>query len=243
MNFQHLDFLIYSSHKTSTQSLISILRNNRYNTIHCHKLTDLSIHKELISDELFIKELKKYKQINNKKLKIISIIRNPNDRLISSFFQSFHTDEVQINKKNESETTIMIYNINELVINYSNRIKNSNLPGNLESINEIQKIFNINLIKKLRKHKKKEKEEINKYYINNDLFELYILDYNKLISENNLDYINNVLNIKCINNYKTNLSKDKIYYNKYKQIKKKIPNEIRNIIESKYNLFFFNAFT
>jgi len=241
MNFQHLDFLVYSSHKTSTQSLISILRNNKYNAIHCHKLLDLSISipKNLISNELFIKELKRYKEINNKKLKIISIIRNPIKRLISSFFQSYHTDEVQINKINELYTTIMTNSTEELILNYKNKIQNNCLAGGIESLDEISTIFNIKLIKKFRKQKKQKK---NYYYFNHDLFELFVLDFNKLIDENNLNYINNILNTNCIINNKSNLSKNKIYYDKYNEIIKKIPSEINDIIKLRYNPFYFKSF-
>ena len=247
MNFQHLDFLIYSSHKTSTQSLISILRNNKYNTIHCHKLLDLSISipKNLISNDLFIKELKRYKEINNKKLKIISIIRNPIKRLISSFFQSCHTDEIHINKKNELNTTIMTNNIDELILNYNNKIQNNCIAGGVESLDEISTIFNIKLIKKLRKQQKKTKTTKTYYYFNHDLFELFVLDYNKLIDINNLNYLNNILNINCIINSKSNLSENKIYYDKYNETKKNILNETNNLnklIKSRYHPFYFTSF-
>ena len=42
MNFYALDFLVYSSHKTSTQSLLSILQNNNIKAIHCHLINQLS---------------------------------------------------------------------------------------------------------------------------------------------------------------------------------------------------------
>ena len=48
-------------------------------------------------------------------MKIITIIRNPKDRLISSFFQSYHTDEISFMGKNETDTTVTINNIEDLI--------------------------------------------------------------------------------------------------------------------------------
>ena len=48
----------------------------------------------IYNDLVFIEILQRYKYDNKKKIKIISIIRNPFDRLPSSFFQSYHTDEI-----------------------------------------------------------------------------------------------------------------------------------------------------
>ena len=90
MNLNKIDFLIYSSHKTSTQSLVSILNLNKYKSIHCHHIRNLKVllnKNQQVNKEMFIKALLNYININKKKLKIITIIRNPKDRLISSLFQ------------------------------------------------------------------------------------------------------------------------------------------------------------
>ena len=122
MNFNNLDFLVYSSHKTSTQSIVEILNIHDIKTIHCHHINNfkftLANYNGLITDETFIQGLINYKNTNDKKMKIISIIRNPKDRLISSFFQSFSTDEVEFLKKNENNTTIIVTNVDDLCIMY-----------------------------------------------------------------------------------------------------------------------------
>jgi hypothetical protein len=84
--------LIFSSHKTGTQTLLNMFATNKIYSSHCHKLKDLDNHHNL--PILFINKLINYKKINNKKLKIITIIRNPIDRLISSFFQTYNDDEI-----------------------------------------------------------------------------------------------------------------------------------------------------
>ena len=109
-----LDFLVYSSHKTSTQSIISILCKNNFNVRHTHQLIHMHFafptYKEIYDNielkKLFLNDLDKYNKINNKKLSIISIVRNPHQRLISSFFQIYDTDEINHMNISPSETTI-----------------------------------------------------------------------------------------------------------------------------------------
>ena len=43
MKFNDLDFLIYSSHKTSTQSLLNILKFHNYKVRHCHYFSNLNL--------------------------------------------------------------------------------------------------------------------------------------------------------------------------------------------------------
>jgi hypothetical protein len=187
--------------------------------------------------ETFIKYLQDYKNINSKKLKIISVIRKPTERLLSSFFQSFHNDEIMFSNKKELETTIITNTIESLLEKYKECIINDKLPGGYESLYEMSNIFELNILDNLiKKH--------NHYYLNHDLFELFVLDFNKLIADNSLSYLNMCLNIRLNEQRplkKVNSSKNKIYRYKYEDMKKKIPIEVNNIIESRYkniiNLF------
>ena len=68
MDFNNLNFLVYSSHKTSTQSLLAIFASNKYKSIHCHSITDLSHHYANINitPNLFMESLINYKNKNKK---------------------------------------------------------------------------------------------------------------------------------------------------------------------------------
>ena len=233
----NLDYLIYSSHKTSTQSLKWTLRNNGYQCVHCHTLqfnlthamSDYFNKSNPLTHVSFIKYLEDYKKTNGKKLKIISTNRNPIDRLISSFFQSFHTDEIIFQKQNSQNTTIMKNTKQFLLNKYIKHIINDDIPGRKESLSEMSEIFNMNIIKSLVK-------KDNYYYLEHDLFELYVLNFNNIIdNDNNLDYINNCLNTNCVNTQKRNLTSDKVYYQKYINVKKLIPQHIKDIIKIRYN--------
>jgi hypothetical protein len=236
MDLNKYRYLIFSSHKSSTQSLKSIFLKNGYNSIHCHQLFQLEyIFKNTkISNEIFIDSLKKYKD-TGVKIKIVSIIRNPIDRLPSSFFQSYHNDEIDFLKKKVNETTVNSKNSEQLFDFFQERIKKNDLRGKDESIDELSNIFNINLIDRLEK-------KDGYYYFNHDLFEIFVLNFKEVIGSNNLEYLNKVLKIDLNIKTRQNLSNNKSYYNKYIILKQRIPTELNNLIKTQYNNFYFNAF-
>ncbi len=86
--FMSLDFIVFSSHKTMTQSLKETLTYNGFSCVHAHQPK----HIDLTNKQ--IRELsEEYYKRNNKKIKIISIYRDPMDMLISSFFQSLSVEK------------------------------------------------------------------------------------------------------------------------------------------------------
>ncbi len=237
MNFNNLNFLVYSSHKTCTQTLLSTFASNKYKSIHCHTISNLSHHfaNVDITPNLFTESLINYKNKNKRKLKIITVVRNPILRLPSSFFQTFHTDEVNCGQR-INNTTICLNNTKQLYIMYSHMIEQNILPGKIESIDEISNIFGINIIENLEKRSKY-------YYFEHELFELFVCDFNELTKLSSIQYLNFVLNTRMRINKKSNLSENKIYYQKYIDMKKMITPEINSIIINQYDPFYFNAFS
>ena len=157
--FYDLKFLIYSSHKTSTQSLNCILNTHKYKTRHCHHLSDLTLcmNNPPVYDN-FKQYLINYKNINKKKLKIISCIRNPKDRLISSFFQSYSSNYGKI--EGSDETFISVKTEEELCCFYKSLIENKKLPARIESLDELSHILDINILNEVERKK-------DYYYLNN----------------------------------------------------------------------------
>ena len=239
----NLDYLIFSSHKTSTQSLLKILNTNNYKALHMHVLPHLSlIYPEYINTrnlnqlkQIFLDKVKMYVTTNKKQLSIISIVRNPLDRLLSSFFQSYYSDEIDFKRESPHETTVTKLNENELYVLYYNNILNGSLPGIVESIDQLSYIFDVDIIQNI-------KEINNYYYFENEYIKLYILKYKEIISPNNILYLNNVLNIQLSLNGYANLSEEKPYYNKYKRLKKMVTNNvlIDGTITSKFHNFYLS---
>lgn len=235
----NIDYLIYSSHKTCSQSLKNTLNNNNLLTTHIHTIDK----NNFINFNNYCYD---YNKKNNKKLKIITILRNPFDRLKSSFFQTFHSDQVSFLNVDENNTFINKNNLDflfdifcnkilnykreeeEYLFNRENEIVRKGLPGMSESLFEIDEIFNYDIINNL--------EIIDNYYFfENNLIKLYILSFNKLI---NNDYLKTIFNINN-NLLNCNLSSYKIYNEKYINFKKLVlSDEIKNIINEYYNLIF-----
>jgi hypothetical protein len=236
MNFNDLDFIIYSSHKTSTQSLISILQKSNFKALHCHTIDNLKLSlNNPPTKNTFMQYLINYKIANKKKLKIISCIRNPKNRLLSSFFQSFSTDQIHFSKINEKDTLISVKNEDELCVLFEKMIKNKNLPGMTESLDELSIILDMNILEKLEKKK-------DYYYLENDLVELFVLDFNRVINENVLNYLNTIMGLDLKIVSIDNLSINKHYYDKYQNVKNKLGTKLDTIIENQYNTFYFTAF-
>lgn len=234
--FNDIDFLVYSSHKTCTQTLVSIFNKNTYTSKHCHSLNNLKYN--LVNPptkETFIQYLIDFKKTNSNKIKIISCVRNPINRLLSSFFQSFSTDEIEFLNKKEKDTTVSIKNEIELSIMYEEKIKNSKLHGRTESLDELSQILNINILEQLENKK-------DYYFFDHDLFELYVLDFNCVIGENILDYLNKILKLDLTISSQKNLSKNKHYFKKYQNVKTKIGGKLDSIIKKNYDKFYFTAF-
>ena len=222
-NIEEIDMLVYSSHKTSTQSILNTLKNNNYKVLHIHTIKHLISNYidnvEYTNNVLYENTLNKLNK-RKKKLKIITCLRNPKERLLSSFFQTYYNDHITYLNIKPENTIINTKNLKELHDFYIENI--SNLPN--ESLFEIFDLFNINYNDIIYKS--------YYYFYENDLIELYIIKYDNVIKNTNyyLSYVLNInLNIHKI--IKSNISELKPYYIKYVNLKKKIQN---NTVINKY---------
>lgn len=215
-----LDFLVYSSHKTSTQSLLDIFSKSQLSAIHCHELNNLKLnHAQFMS------------LVNHKKLKIITCLRNPFDRLRSSYFQTFHSDEIIFKKIKSTHTTIMSNDVSYLLKHFESLILSDTLPHANESIWELQKIFNFSLDDLILRTSN---QSYYHYYYQNEHIELYVLDYDKIVSDSKLKYLKSIFDIDFCEG-SDNLSKDKITYDKYKKfIEHKFDDGLIKAINDKY---------
>lgn len=204
------DYFIYSSHKSGTMSLRKML-----NTGHIHELKNVNYTKESFTDDII-----HFKIINNKKLKIITVLREPSKRVISSYFQLHHDREIRELKAGIDNTTIINTDTNILIKNIENFIKNKRYPK--ESLYEIMDIFHFYFNDISVKD--------NYAYYENNVIELYILDFDRLIDDNKLNYLENIFKKRFENDY-ANRTKDKPYYEKFIQVKKTIGNQYDEFID------------
>jgi hypothetical protein len=77
------EVLVFSSHKTATQTIRSTLNHSDIPTLHGHTLGDIGLKKGEMGS--FLKE---YLERNGRRLTVISVFREPFERMVSSFFHS-----------------------------------------------------------------------------------------------------------------------------------------------------------
>jgi hypothetical protein len=237
--------------KTSTQSLVKTLKSNNLNAQHIHFIPNLAplYSKDFVNKQweqqkaVFLDYLNTYKTTNKKKLKIITVIRNPIDRIKSAFFQIHHNGEINNNNVLKENTTVSKLSVDDLLKLFVNKIENDTLVGSNESLDELSKILDTDIIGNLE-------NKNTHYYYENKLIKLYVLDFNELVSKNALKYLNNILNFKLTSYVEANKSDGKTYYTKYKLFKEKCASEekekdarIESVIRQRFKPFYFDAFS
>jgi hypothetical protein len=210
------EYYVYSSHKTTTQSLCQTLK-----TVHTHYLSNIPSSKAE-----FLNRVRMYKKKNNRKLKIITVLRDPNDRIISSFFQSNSTDQTQFCHIDPKETTVYKSSVEELV-----DLVHLHIQGDAytkESIDEIMHIFDFTY-----QNLTIRKEHRYAHY-ENDLVEIFVLDFDALTDPKNTSYLGGVLNVNNVIIAKKNVTADKPCSKKYTSVKLVIGDKYRSYLHSKF---------
>jgi hypothetical protein len=209
------DFYVYSTHKTSTQSLTAM-----FNTFYIHALKNVNYTKMT-----FLDHVKEFNRKNNKQIKLLTTLRIPSERVISSYFQEKHNKEIRLLGIKSNETTVMKNTLDYLVNNLKSYIKHKNYPG--ESLYEIMSVFDFNFgdiyVDKVKHYG----------FYENDLIKLYILDFESIIGNDKIVYLENIFGIK-LQDKSLNKSENKPYYEKYKKVKKIIGHEFDDTINSDY---------
>ena len=128
-----LDFLVFSSHKTGTQTIRNSLRASGYSATHCHQVSHLAL-----GDEDLKGYLNAYFARHSKPLDVITLFREPIDRHISSFFQGYGSRP--LNEKevaDKTETLIYRLTVDELREHFIAELEAKTLIGFSESMHEI----------------------------------------------------------------------------------------------------------
>ena len=129
----NLDYLIYSSHKTGTQTLTRTLNSNGFKCRHCHYLPNIDLN-----NGEFRRYLESYLKKNRKKLNVITMFREPMERHVSSFFQGYGSRPLRLKEvENKHETIIYKYTIKQLQEKYISELRDHSLIGFHESIHDI----------------------------------------------------------------------------------------------------------
>ncbi len=135
----NLDYLIYSSHKSGTQTLVNTLNGNGLTSRHCHSARNIGIR-----NGEFETFLDQYLKRNNKKLDVVTVFREPMARHVSSFFQGYGTKPLRLKQvASTAETIIHTHTIAQLQERFISELRDRSLIGFAESIHEICKELRI----------------------------------------------------------------------------------------------------
>ena len=227
----NLDYLIYSSHKTGTQSLLRTLKANGFKTRHCHYYSNLGLESGGLRECL-----EKYAQRRNKKLNVITVFREPIERHVSSFFQVYGTRPLRIKEvKNETETIIHKYTIEELQEAFISELSTQSLVGYMESLSEMCQELQITT-DDLSLYRKE--DQFSVYEANN--IRLYLIRFDDLVK--NFESLLCEITDKKIKVKLANMSAAKWYKNIYAQFKHSliIPHDtISDVYNSKRDIINF----
>ena len=211
-----LDYLVFSSHKSGTQTMMHSLVCAGYKCRHCHLLENIDL-----KEGQFKSYINAYYQQNQKKLDVISVFRNPVERHISSFFQWYGSRPlIKREVHHVSETVIFQKSIHELQEQFINELKSNTLIGREESIFSICDELKINPQKLTFDGSKKigvyEKKKIRLYLMR---FDILFNDFEQILSK---------ITDKPVGQVNKNMGSEKWYADKYLEFKKTliIPEDI-----------------
>ncbi len=228
--FKTFDYLIYSPHKSATQSVKATLAYSGFTVHHLHSsanFTPLEFSdspreswpiENRIALKLFLSQVKP---------KLIYIARDPICRLRSSYFQSKHEDAMEFNGYKKDETPIFKKNIWELYEDFISLIRSDSFPGKIDSILELESIIGCDLLNNLQNRP-------GFCFFESEDLTLYVLDFDKILLERE-NYLSYCLNTRIISFVERNLTVQKEYREKYDSFKTlELGAEIENIIMKRY---------
>ncbi|MEZ5465142.1 MAG: hypothetical protein R3F22_07985 [Lysobacteraceae bacterium] len=129
-----IDYLVYSSHKSATQTITASLRKSGLRAIHCHFLNNIELDQTNFREWLTSDDWKS----RGSRLKLISVFREPIDRHISSFFQGYGTRPIRLGEvKDETETLIYRKSLEHLQDQLVAELETRSLIGYRESVDAI----------------------------------------------------------------------------------------------------------
>lgn len=130
-----LELLIYSSHKTGTQTLVHTVRDHGIACRHCHRLSNLT---PPLSPERLPEALAEVRRRQGRPLRMLSVFREPIGRHISSFFQ-WHGEGALRRQPGATpaDSLLATASLAELQRRFQEDLERGAPVGGLESIREL----------------------------------------------------------------------------------------------------------
>lgn len=128
-----LDCLVFSSHKTGTQTITRTLNASGIRAGHCHGLGNIGVAEGDFADRLAA-----YAAERRRRLRVISIFREPMERHVSSFFQAHGTRPLRTGEAADpSETILCRHPVEELQRRFLVELEDRSLIGYAEALHSL----------------------------------------------------------------------------------------------------------
>lgn len=218
-----LDYLVFSSHKSGTQTMQATLNGSGFNCRHCHFLHNF----DLKSGD-FSQYLKTFLKYNHKKLNVVTVFRDPMERHISSFFQYYGTRPLKRKEvENETETIIYQYTIKQLQEKFISELRDKSLHGFTDSLHTILQELSISANDLIYD------QERSFGFYETEIIRLFFFRFDILFS--NFEYLVSQMAQTNIAQKNTNISQSKWYFQVYSEFKESLVVP-KDIIMEVYNL-------
>ena len=130
-----IDCLVYSSHKSGTETLRATLNHSGIPAYCIHQLRNAAMPS---GHGVFRSYLAQYRRRTNRKLDVVSTFRLPWERHMSSFFQWYGTGAVRKGwVRTADDTVIARLNVDELQQLFLGELRDGSLAGRHDSLHEL----------------------------------------------------------------------------------------------------------
>lgn len=206
-----LDFLVYSAHKTATQTTSHTLRRHGFRCMHCHLLRDLGVGLQPGELPQF---LECFAGRNGRTFEIITVFREPIERHISSFFQWYGNGVVREKVVADiADTIIHTRSVAELQAMFLDELVRGSVPGMPESIDEMCKGLGVD-VAALRFDTAEHRGVVELPHCR-----IFLLRFDSLIYEKRLESLLTKITGKAIAQHDANVSATKWYAEKFAEFK------------------------
>jgi hypothetical protein len=204
----NLDYLVFSSHKSGTQTIVHSLVKAGFKSRHCHLPENIGL-----ANGQFKSFVNSYYPKNHIKLSIISVFRDPLERHISSFFQWYGTRPLLRNEAQQPEETIIFQkSLSDLQKQFIHELETHTLNGREDSLDILCKELH------LKTHRLKFDTNQKTGIVEGRKFRIYLLRFDLLFGDFN-GILENITG-KPIQLINQNISAEKWYAEKYRVFKK-----------------------
>lgn len=205
------EYVVFSSHKTGTQTLTASLNESGYPAVHCHRVEDIGLQ-----PAQFVEELARFRSQTGRKIRLFSAFRLPMERHISSFFQWYGVGAMRrIPGYTGKDSILASSDFRTLSRLFLGDLASGRLAGYPESIHDLKGILGFD------NHDFRRDPEYNLLTFEHELVDICLFEFGSLMAHYPAPVIK-VMQGRPFRGVLANISEGKWYARKYRAFKQHI---------------------